>query len=249
MPALDAASLSLLTLCALAFVLGGVVKGALGVGLPLVAVPLLSLWLPSPQAIALLVAPVLLSNLWQAVEGGRLRGSLRRFGGLIAAQCLATVLTVRLTLSLSVQQLNVMLALAVLLAVALMAWQPSLRISPERERVVGVGVGLLSGLLGGVSSLTGPVIITYLMALKLPREDFIGSISIIYLSAAVPLYGAMLLFGRIGASELALSVLALLPMGLGLLAGKAVRRRLDEILFRRVLLAFLCVLAALLLFK
>lgn len=249
MPALDAGLLSLLALCALAFVLGGVVKGALGVGLPLVAVPLLSLWLPSPQAIALLMAPVLLSNLWQAVEGGRVRSSLRRFGGLIAAQCVATVITVRMTLALSVEQLNVMLALAVLLAVALMAWQPSLRISPRRERVVGVGIGLMSGLLGGVSALTGPVIITYLMALKLQREDFIGSISIIYLSAAIPLYGALMLFGRVGVQEIGLSVLALLPMGLGLLAGKAVRQHLDENLFRRVLLAFLCVLAALLLFK
>lgn len=249
MPALDAAALGLLALCALAFVLGGVVKGALGVGLPLVAVPLLSLWLPSPQAIALLMAPVLLSNLWQAVEGGRARSSLRRFGGLIVAQCVATVITVRMTLALSVQQLNVMLALAVLLAVALMAWQPSLRISPQRERVVGVGIGLMSGLLGGVSALTGPVIITYLMALKLQREDFIGSISIIYLSAAIPLYGALMLFGRVGVQEIGLSLLALLPMGLGLVVGKAVRQRLDERLFRRVLLAFLCVLATLLLFK
>jgi uncharacterized membrane protein YfcA len=249
LPGLDAATLSLLGLCALAFVLGGIVKGALGVGLPLVAVPLLSLWVPSPLAIALLLAPVLLSNLWQAVEGGRLRSSVRRFGGLLLAQCVATVLTVRMTLSLSVEQLNTMLALVVLLAVALMTWQPSLRISPQREQVVGVGIGLLSGMLGGVSSLTGPVIITYLMALKLPREDFIGSISIIYLSAALPLYLAMMWFGRIGWTELGGSALALVPMAVGLLLGKRLRRHLDEALFRRVLLAFLCVLAVILLFK
>lgn len=232
-----------------ALLAGGLVKGALGVGLPLVAVPLLSLGMPPHMAIALLVVPVLASNLWQALEGGRLLPSLQRFGGLIAAQFLATVLTVRMTLALSASQLNALLAGAVLLAVALMAWKPTLQISAQRERVVGVGVGLLSGLLGGVSSLTGPIIITYLMALQLRRDAFVGSISIIYLSGALPLYGAMLLFGRLGVGELTGSLLALLPMAAGLLAGKALRQRLDDNRFRRVLLVFLVVLALLLLFK
>ena len=51
--------------------LGGLVKGVLGVGLPLVTVPLLSLVLPAPQAIGMLVVPVLLANLIQAVQGVR----------------------------------------------------------------------------------------------------------------------------------------------------------------------------------
>lgn len=232
-----------------ALLAGGLVKGALGVGLPLVAVPLLSLGMPPHLAIALLVVPVLASNLWQAVEGGRLLYSLQRFGGLIVAQLVATVLTVRMTLDLSASQLNAMLAGAVLLAVALMAWKPTLQVSASRERVVGVGVGLLSGLLGGVSSLTGPVIITYLMALQLRRDEFVGSISTIYLLGALPLYGAMLIFGRLGLGEMTGSLLALLPMAAGLVAGKALRQRLDENRFRRVLLVFLVVLALLLLFK
>lgn len=249
MPAIDAALAGLLALSALAFVAGGVVKGALGVGLPLVAVPLLSLWLPSPQAIALLVAPVLLSNLWQAVEGGRLRASLRRFGGLMVVQCVATVLTVRWTLSLSDEQLNVMLALAVWVAVALMALRPTVAIRPERERWLGWVVGAVSGLLGGVSSLTGPIVITYLMALNLSREDFIGSISIIYLCAALPLYVAMFWYGRLGTGELGGSLLALLPMAVGLGLGRALRAHLNEQMFRRALLGFLSLLAGLLMFK
>lgn len=231
----------------MAFVLGGTVKGALGVGLPLVAVPLLSLWVPSPQAIAFLVVPVLSSNLWQAVEAGRFWPSLKRFRGLIGAQFVATVLTVRMTLALTASQLNVMLAFALLLAVSLMALQPTLRINPKQEHRVGTAVGLFSGLLGGVSSLTGPVIITYLLALKLDRETFIGSISVIYLTGAVPLYAAMLWFGRVEVVDFAMSAVALIPMAAGLALGKMLRQWLNEALFRKVLLVFLAVLALLLL--
>lgn len=249
MPDIAAHPVAWLALGAVPFILGGMVKGALGVGLPLVAIPLLSLWIPGMQAMALLAVPVLLSNTWQAVEGGQVRASFQRFGGLIAAQVILTVVTVRLTLALSAAHLNIMLAMAVLLAVLSMAFKPTLHISPRREQAVGVAVGVLSGLLGGVSSLTGPVIITFLMALKLKREDFISSISVIYLTSALPLYGAMLVYGRIGTAELGLSLLALLPMGIGLMLGKTVRSRLDEVLFRRVLLIFLSLLAILLLFK
>lgn len=232
-----------------AFLLGGFVKGALGVGLPLVAVPLLSLGMPPQAAIAWLVVPVLASNAWQALEGGAVRPTLRRFSGLLVAQAIATIATVRWTLSLDARQLNAMVALAVLLAVVLMVWQPRLDISSRRENAYGAGVGLLSGMLGGVSSLTGPVIITYLVALRLERDVFVRSVSVIYLLGALPLYGAMVAAGHIGWRELALSALGLLPMAAGLMVGKALRQRIDDRWFRRVLLTFLVVLAVLLLLK
>ncbi len=232
-----------------AMLAGGLVKGALGVGLPLVSTPLLGLGMSSYQSISLLAAPVALSNLYQAVDGGRIGESLRRFRGMIIAQFFITVVTVKATLALSAAQLNDLLAIALLLAVAMMIWQPTLSISPEREAKVGVIVGLLAGILGGVSSLTGPVTITYLLALKLDREEFVRSISIIYFFAALPLYGAMIWFERMGGTDLILSVVGLLPMALGLAIGKRIRHRLDETLFRRLLLVFLTLIALVLLFK
>jgi len=225
------------------------VKGALGVGLPLVSTPLLGLGLSSYQSISLLAAPVALSNLYQAIDGGRIAETLRRFGGLIIAQFIVTILTVKLTLALSPAQLNDLLAIALLLAVASMIWQPTLSISREREAKVGVVVGLLAGILGGVSSLTGPVTLTYLLALRLDRETFVSSISTIYFIAALPLYGALMWYDRMTGVDLVLSAVGLLPMAAGLAIGKRVRYRLNEQLFRRLLLAFLTLLALILLFK
>lgn len=232
-----------------ALLIGGFVKGALGVGLPLVAVPLLSLGMTPQTAIAMLVMPVLVSNGWQAYEGGQITQAIRRFGSLLIAQFLAVIMTVSWTLSLNAKQLNAIVAFAVLLAVILMVWQPRLQINSKQENSAGVGVGLLSGMLGGVSSLTGPIIITYLMALRLGREEFVRNVSVIYLLGAVPLYGAMLAVGHIGGRELVLSAMGLLPMWGGLMLGKALRQRIPEVGFRRFMLAFLVLLAGLLLIK
>ena len=239
--------LTLLAAMAGAFVIGGLVKGLLGVGLPLVVVPLLALVIPSPKAIALMGIPILLSNVWQAVDGGHARYALRRFATVLVPLVVATALTVRLTLGLDVATLDMLVACALLLAIVLMAWHPKLDVEPRRERYWGAVVGALSGAMGGVSSLMGPLLITYLVALRLTREQFIGSISILYLAGALPLYLSMGALGVLGPPELLLSALALAPMFVGMWIGKQVRQYVSEVLFRRLLLGFLTTIAVLLL--
>jgi uncharacterized membrane protein YfcA len=131
--ALSPDALWMLLACSVAFILGGLVKGTLGVGLPLVAVPLLSLLVGGHRAIALVVAPVIYSNLVQAFEGGLFKDSVRRFWPMMLAQSVFTVLTIQLTLDLSVRDLNRMVAFSVVLALALMTFTPQFTISPRRE--------------------------------------------------------------------------------------------------------------------
>jgi uncharacterized membrane protein YfcA len=101
--------------------------------------------------------------------------------------------------------------------------------------------------MGGVSSLMGPLVITYLVALGLDRERFIGSISVIYLLGALPLFGSMAMLGVLGLPEAMLSALALAPMFGGMALGKRMRHRVSEQGFRRLLLVFLVIVATLLL--
>ena len=235
-------------MAAAVFVAGGVVKGTLGIGLPLVSVPLLSLFIAPTQAIALVSMPVLVSNAWQAWGSGNAQ-AVRRFAPLIVAQLVATLLTVPLTLSMSVGALNATLAVVVLLAVALLALPIRVQVAPVHERAWSAGIGTVSGVMGGMSSLTGPLIISYLLSLRLSREEFIGSISLIYLGSAIPLYGSMAWHGRLGGSDLLLSALALVPMALGLALGKRLRSHLSDVWFRRMLLVLLSVVAVVLAFK
>ena len=230
-----------------AFALGGLVKGLLGVGLPLVIVPLLALVIPSPKAIALMGLPIVLSNVWQAADSGHVGYAFRRFAPLLVTLAIATAVTARLALGLPVATLNAMVAAALLLAVALMAWHPRLDVDARAERRWSAVVGTLSGMMGGVSSLMGPLLITYLVALRLPREVFIGSISVIYLVGVLPLLAAMVSMDVFGVPEAVLSTLSLAPLFAGMAAGKRLRAHVSEPAFRRLLLGFLVVVAVLLL--
>jgi uncharacterized membrane protein YfcA len=234
---------------AVMFIAGGIVKGALGVGLPLVVVPLLSLILPTSKAIGLLVMPVILSNFLQAFSNGRFSYTLRRFTPLLIAQLIATLLANHWGAQLSPSAMNIVMALSVVVAVAMMALQPKGDLSPRQEKWGGPIVGFIAGSIGGASSLTGPVLITYLMALKLTRDEFVGSISIIYLLGSVPMYMAMFAWGRFEFDVVLLSCLALGPVYIGLRLGGVFRSRMSETGFRKSLFVFLTLLSIVLLLK
>jgi uncharacterized membrane protein YfcA len=56
-------------------------------------------------------------------------------------------------------------------------------------------------------------------------------------------------FGRMSLDDMGYSFLAIVPMFLGLQAGRSIRHRLSEETFRKALLGFLVVVAVLLLFR
>src|SRR5215470_17966113 len=65
----EQASIIAAVVCSL--IVAGLLKGIIGVGMPVVALPLLSLFIDIKSAAMLLSMPLIFSNLPQALEGGR----------------------------------------------------------------------------------------------------------------------------------------------------------------------------------
>src|SRR5258708_26373700 len=74
---------SFLLLIAATFLLAGFIKGTLGLGLPTVAMGLLAVTMPPGQAIAIVIVPAIVTNIWQTFAGGYLRDILRRLSPLM----------------------------------------------------------------------------------------------------------------------------------------------------------------------
>ena len=74
---------SLLLLVTATFLLAGFVKGALGLGLPTVSMGLLAVSMPPAQAIAIVIVPAIVTNIWQTFRGPYLRDIFRRLWPLL----------------------------------------------------------------------------------------------------------------------------------------------------------------------
>ena len=90
-------------------VLGGSAKGALGIGLPLVSVPLTLQFLDLPVVIGLLTVPMVATNIGQAFEGGGTILALRRLWPIIGALVLGTFAGAHILLTIDRHALNLSL--------------------------------------------------------------------------------------------------------------------------------------------
>src|SRR3979409_2736723 len=68
----------LLILIAAAFLLAGFVKVPLGLGLPTVAMGLLAVTMQPSRAVAIVIVPAIVTNIWQTFVGPYLRDIVRR---------------------------------------------------------------------------------------------------------------------------------------------------------------------------
>lgn len=220
-------------------VVAGGVKGVLGIGLPLVAVPVLSQLMPVPTAIAAMTLPILLSNLYQGLDRRLVGPILRRFWPMIVTAMLTCLASAQLLVSLDARTTYLSLGLIVVAFAAFNLAGDRFGLPPRLEKPLGPVVGLLAGALGGLSTFFGPPIILYLVSLKLPKDAFVCAAGLAFAAAGLPLWGTLAAEGVLGPQELLLSAVFVLPVMLGVLAGQRLRRVVPQQTFRRVLLAVL----------
>jgi len=242
-------AIEILIWCAFALLIAGIVKGILGIGVPVVSVSLLSLVISVPMAVSLLPVPILLSNIWQSFQGGQFESTLRRFAPLIAALIIGTFAGARLLVDID-QRVLIGIVGAAVLVFALSAYFPRhLQLSRRAEHWLGVPIGFFAGVLGGMTTFFGPPLIMFLFALNLDKDQFVGTISTVYLCAAVPLAVALGMFGFMGPQEYLWSTVAAAPLLVGVLLGQWLRSRVSQSAFRRGLLLMLVVVGVRLIYR
>ena len=226
------------------FLIAGTVKGVLGLGLPAVSLALLAVALHLPNAMAVLLVPSFVTNVWQAAAGGHGRGLLRRLWPFL----LAAAITVRLGASaLTRVDLSLLTALLGLLLVAYAAGNLAglrLRVEARREGWVGALAGLLNGVLAGMTGCLAVPGVMYLQALGLSRDSLIQAMGMLFTVSTLALGFALQFENLLRPEHGVLSTLALAPAMAGMVIGQRIRKRLSEQLFRKIFFLSLLALGA-----
>ncbi|HEY3910706.1 MAG TPA: sulfite exporter TauE/SafE family protein [Stellaceae bacterium] len=224
----------------LVLVAGGVVKGALGVGLPLVLVPLTAQFLPLPVAVALLTLPMVAANIRQTLEAGGALGAFRRLTPILGTLVLGIVIGAHLLISINRRALDSIVGAAFVLLSAMLSFMPRLRIRRGTERWASPLIGLVAGLLGGMSAMFGPPLIAYQIGLGVDPDTFVKHMAILALTASLALVLSLGGSGALTGPDLVVSAAAIIPIQLGMPLGRRLRGRVPPAWFR---LAVLCTLA------
>jgi uncharacterized membrane protein YfcA len=226
------------------FLLAGLVKGVIGMGLPTVAMGLLALALPPAEAAAILVVPSLVTNLWQLLAGPRFGALARRLWPMMAGVVLGTIAGVGILAGnvASLAKIGLGVALVVYALVGLAGIR--LSVAARHETWLGPLVGATTGLVTGATGVFVIPAVPYLQAIGLEKDDLIQALGLSFTVSTVALALGLLRVDAWQVDSLWLSLLALIPALVGMQAGTWLRQRIAAATFRRVFFAGLLLLGA-----
>ncbi|KQV91233.1 hypothetical protein ASD15_04095 [Massilia sp. Root351] len=233
------------------FLLAGIVKGVTGMGLPTVALALLSLVMTPVEAAALLIVPSLLTNVWQLLSGAPVYPLWQRLWPMMAGICVGTGLgTVAGTLmggmmggavaadaKMASGALGV--ALVAYAAMGLLSLRWRLRAS---EAMMSPAVGAVTG---AITVATGVFVIPavpYLQALELEKDDLVQAMGLAFTVSTVALAVSLAARGAWQPAAAGMSFVAQLPAVAGMLLGQRLRSLMAPALFRKCFLFALLLL-------
>jgi len=240
-------ALQLLTLVA-GLGIAGLAKGATAMGLPLIATPILASVFGPRQAVVIITIPIFVANTLLVLQSWRVFGFLRTLVPLVVANAAGTALGALLLAGLDQRTFAILITAMVVVFLVRgerIVGDPGAR----RARLLTPVVGFAGGVMQGTTSISSPIIGSFFHAMRLPPREYVITLAAVFqLSSAVQLvsYSALGLFTP---ELVTLGVIACIPMLLALMAGIALRGRLDQARFRQLIVVLLVASVANLLWR
>jgi len=214
------------------FLIAGVVKELVGLGLPTITIALTSLFLPITEAIALIALPTVFSNIWQAAVGGNFRAIARRQWPLIVPLAAALYLTMWAVGRKGPEWAFMVLGAVLVIYSLLGLFRIRLHIHTDLEKPLAPVIGVISGFVAGVVGVPVIPLMPYLQGLDVKPSELVQTLGVVLCATSLALTVSLLKFGLLDGPHAIVSAIAVVPAIAGMWVGTQVRRRLSTEQFR-----------------
>lgn len=214
------------------FLLAGAVKGLVGLGLPAISIALMSLFLPLPEAIALITLPTIFTNIWQAAVGGNFRRIVRRQWPLIMPLAVVLYLTIWLIGQKGPGWAFLVLGTVLIVYSTLGLFRIRLHIHADLEKPLAPVIGVVSGFVAGLVGVPVIPLMPYLQGLDVRPSELVQTLGVVLCATSITLTASLLFFGLLDGPRATVSAAAVLPALGGMWLGQQIRSRLSVEQFR-----------------
>ena len=224
---------SMLILIACAFLLAGFVKGVIGLGLPTVSMGLLALTMPPGQAIAIVIVPAIITNIWQTFVGPYLRDIIRRLWPLMVGTVIGIWLNSGLLTGPYARYGTVILGVLLVIYAIVGLSKFSFKVARRDEKWIGGIVGLVTGV---ISAATGVQVIPsmpFMQSIGMEKDELVQALGVFFTVATVALAFNITAAGLLTSATALPGAVAMAASFTGMFIGQAVRNRMQPDVFRR----------------
>lgn len=217
------------------FLIAGGVKGVIGFGLPTVAVTISVALVGLVDAMAIMILPSLVTNIWQGITGGKLGYLVRRlwFALLLVAVC--TWVTSSLLSGGEILPFKILLGVVICFYSMSNLSSVTLPFVGKKEIWLSPIVGAVSGAITGVTGVFVMPAVVYFQSLRMPRDVLVQAMGIWFTVSTISLGFSLNSHGLFSRDLVLLSIISVLPALVGMMFGQYIRSRISERVFQKIL--------------
>ena len=218
---------------AAALLLAGFVKGVVGLGLPTVSIGLLAVTMQPSRAIAIVIVPAIVTNIWQTFAGPHLRDIIRRLWPLMAGTVIGIWLNGGMLSGPYARYGGVVLGVLLVIYAIVGLSKFNFSVARSNEKWIGGIVGLVTGM---VSAATGVQVVPsmpFMQAIGMEKDELVQALGVFFTVATLALAFTLTSAGLLSASTALPGAVAMASAFAGMFIGQVVRSRMQPEAFRR----------------
>ncbi|WP_213773125.1 sulfite exporter TauE/SafE family protein [Bradyrhizobium sp. dw_78] len=223
----------LLFFIAAAFLLAGFIKGVIGLGLPTVSMGLLAVTMPPAHALAIVIAPAIITNIWQTFVGPYLLGIIKRLWPLMLGTVAGIWLNGGMLTGPYARYGTIVLGVLLMIYAVVGLNKLAFSVARGNEKWIGGIVGLVTGM---ISAATGVQVIPsmpYMQSIGMEKDELVQALGVYFTAATLGLAYNLTGAGLLNASTALPGMVAMACSFAGMFIGQGVRSRLEPEAFRR----------------
>ena len=235
-------SVLLLIFIAAVFSLAGFVKGVIGLGLPTVSMGLLAVAMAPAHALAIVIVPAVLTNIWQTFAGPYFLGIVKRLWPLLLGLAAGIWLNGDMMTGPYARYGTALIGVLLVIYAIIGLRRFAITVPPRDEKWIGGIIGLSTGV---ISAATGVQVIPsmpFMQALGMKKDELIQALGVFFTVATLMQAFNLSAAGVLDQSTALPGVVALACSFTGMATGQGVRTRLEPEAFRRWFLISMIVL-------
>jgi len=228
--------MDILAIAAVAFTLAGFVKGVVGFGFPVITLIILTLTIGLLDALAIIVIPTIVTNVWQGLSGPYLKDIARRMGLYILVSATFIWLTSAYLTVVDIRWPTAMLGSVLFIFALSRLLNVRLSVTPRWERPLSVPLGAINGMLTGMTGSFMVPSVLFMQAMGFQRDMLVQAMGVFFAISTMMLALSLGRNDLISIEHLRLSLFALVPSIFGLYIGRWIRLRINEERFQQMFL-------------
>ncbi|MDO9576764.1 MAG: sulfite exporter TauE/SafE family protein [Candidatus Cloacimonadales bacterium] len=224
------------------FLVSALLQGLSGFGFSILAVPLITLFIAPKTAVPILMLYSIIINI-VVLYSARKEVDIKKIWILLLAGIIGLPFGARLLVTLDGNILKVGIGILILIfgTLLLLGYRKELK----HEKIAMIPIGIISGLLSGSISISGPPIIIFLANKQLGKHSFRGNLALYFFLLNIFTIPVFFLNGLFTKEVISYSITFLPGLIVGVIVGNLLSHKVQEQHFQKFTLALLMIMGVL----